>query len=124
MIKVYIKGILIAIKSERLKKTEPYKDELLLQVATLVAENKRNVQISLTERIQQILQQIKLIGALDIAQSITDAKQCLYEFRDKPGKQLARRLSEHPMSCKISSMIKGNGELITTPEKELDIFLK
>lgn len=38
--------------------------------------------------IQQILQPIKLVDALDIAQTIMYAKQRLCEFRDKPGKQL------------------------------------
>lgn len=78
---------MIATMSARQKKQNCMRDELILQVATLEAENKQNAQILWTERLQQILHPI---DNLDIAQSIMYAKQRMYAFKDKPGKQLAR----------------------------------
>lgn len=46
---------------------------------------------------KHIFQQIKMIDAFNIAQSMMYAKQLAYEYRDKAGKQLARVLSDHPV---------------------------
>lgn len=63
--------------------------------------------------IQQIQQQIKLIGVGDIAQSIMYAKQSAYNYRDKPGKQVVRLLSEHSSQHKMSPIIKEDREQTT-----------
>lgn len=82
------------------------RNELLSQVADLEIKNKQNVSIQQTKIIQQIQQQIKLIDVVDIAQSIMYTKQSAYEYKDKPGKQLVRPLSEHSYQHKLSPMIK------------------
>lgn len=67
-------------------------------------------------------QQIKLLDAVDIALSIM--YEHMYEFRDEPGKQLARLLSEHPINCKSLPMMKEDGDLTVDPKEKLEKFLK
>lgn len=72
------------------------------KVQKLEQDNKQTDSCQRTKEIQQLLHQIKLIDALDIAQSVMYAKQLSYDYKDKAGKQLARVLSEHLVKSKVS----------------------
>lgn len=56
------------------------------------------------EEIQQIFQQIKMTEA----QAVMYAKQRTSEYGDKAGKQLAKILFEHPISCKDPPIMAEN----------------
>lgn len=74
------------------------------------------------QKIQQLLLQLRMIDALDIAQSIAYAKQRIYEYRDKPGKQLAKVLSYHPVKCNPPVMLRANGEVTTKTKEKIEIL--
>lgn len=42
-----------------------------------------------------------------------------YEYRNKPGKQLARVLSDHPVKHDPSAMFRVKGELTTRSEEKI-----
>lgn len=65
-----------------------------------------------------------MIEAVKIAQSIMYAEQHTFEFRDKPSKQLARILSEHPTNYKELPIFKDDGELPINTKEKADIFAK
>lgn len=51
------------------------------------------------------------------------AKQCIFDFQNRPGKQLARVLASPMLPHSFSSMRKPNGELTRDTLEKLQIFL-
>lgn len=95
--KVYIMGVLIAIKSVKHKARNLSRSLLLEKFADLEASNKQTPAAETVEEISWLYDQVNMIDALDIAQFLMYVKQSAFEYRDKAGKQLARLLSEHPV---------------------------
>lgn len=120
----YNRGVLIAVNSSKWKARNQSRNLLLHQISNLEVLNKLVPSSECTEEIFKTYQQLNMINALDIAQSIMYAKQNAYEFRDKAGKQLARVLSEHLVKRKEFPMKLASGELTTEVEKKISIFVR
>lgn len=56
---------------------------------------------------------LKMLDARMIAQEMLYAKQRIFEYRDKPGKQLARVLSDSPTGRSILALKNQNGEMMS-----------
>lgn len=65
---------------------------------------------------------IALMDAYYIAQDIMFSKQKIFEFRDKPGKNLARILSEKPRKTFLPPMRQSDGKLVDETIDKLRIF--
>lgn len=84
--KAYIQGILIALKSGKRKAQNEIRNELIQKISNLELVNKQVPSGERADEIFQIYHQLKMIAALEIAQSIMYAKQNVFKNRDKAGK--------------------------------------
>lgn len=85
-------------------------------------KRKSNQTISIKKSLNPLRNQLKLIDAHKLAKSLMQSRQRIYEFRDKPGRNLARLLEQHVEQIKIPNMRSTTVELITHPQEKLALF--
>lgn len=67
---------------------------MIQQIEELDKNNKENLRTEAQEEIQRVVNMLKLLNAKEVAKDIMYAHQRMSEYKDKPGKQLARILSK------------------------------
>lgn len=77
-----------------------------------------------TRQLTSSYEQFKIKDAHSIAVNILYAKQWSFDFRGKPGRQLARLLADVPTTGPFQPLRKPNGELTKDIPEKLGIFVK
>lgn len=67
---------------------------MVQQIEGLDNSNKENPKVEVQEEMQRVVNTLKLLDAGEAAKYIMYARQHMFEYRDKPGKYLARILTE------------------------------
>lgn len=81
-----------------------YREGLLDQIHCLDFQHKCNGSEVPLQQLNDSTNQLKLLGAQDIAKQIMYSKQTIFEYRVKLGKLLARNLGEHKDFSQLSNM--------------------
>lgn len=117
--KAVIRGIFISQKAYLNKKRQNSIGGLLNDITTFEAKYKATGSGSLKQELNIKISKLHLMEASLAAKSMLYAKQHLFEYREKPNKQLARILAQHTSMQPLSDcMVTSNGdEVISIPDK-------
>lgn len=102
---MYLRGILISQSVYRDKKHQEMRNTVMQKIAILERQQKDTSALRVKEELFALRKQLKLLDVHLAARVIMFAKQRIFDFRDKPGRNLAMVLSEH--SKKLGTEMKG-----------------
>lgn len=120
--KAYIRVILVsyityrdkALGKERVKRIKDiHKKEIL---------NKRHVTPETTEQLKRVYEHLKIIDARKIAQNMLYSNQRMFDYGNKPDKQLTWVLSSRPLVKAVSTLWAPDGELVKDIMGKLEVF--
>lgn len=116
--KAVILGIFISQKVYLSKKTQAARDMLLKEIAGLEAMRKATGKKKIKHELDVKLSDLQLLETSQAAKSLLHAKQRIFEFRDKPNKQLSKNLAQKNITQPLLEvMYAENGELSTISDK-------
>lgn len=98
------------------------RQNLLLQIKVLEREHEVNPTAEVYQNLQSANEDLKLLDAQDIAKDILYARQWVFGYHNKAGKQLARVLAENSTTYKVIGIRKEDGELTISSIEKFEIF--
>lgn len=94
--KAYIRGVIISAKANRDKEHTSTREALIKLLENLDKLHKMMQEIKYHEEYQQVLKLLDVVDAKSIVKGLMYGRQNYCEYREKPGRMLARVLAEHP----------------------------
>lgn len=121
--KAVIRGVFISLKAYLNRKRQNTVDKLLNKIAMLEAKHKATGLKSIKKELDIKLGKLNLLEASQAAKSLLYAKQHLFEYRDRPNKQLANVLAQSKsMQSMSDSMVTINIEKVISMPDKLKVF--